>query len=74
MPAENLGLWVVPVSDSPSDPKEGDAVKVQRFSLRFHYQPDGKVGDVSIEGQRVCEGHLVRIPATENWDAYWAVR
>lgn len=74
VPAENLGLWVVPVSDSPSDPKEGDAVKVQRFSLRFHYQPDGKVGDVSIEGQRVCEGHLVRIPATENRDAYWAVR
>lgn len=74
MPAENLGLWVVSVSDSPSDPKEGDAVKVRRFSLRFHYQPDGKVGDVSIEGQRVCEGHLVRIPATENRDAYWAVR
>ena len=74
VPAENLGLWVVSVSDSPSDPKEGDAVKVRRFSLRFHYQPDGKVGDVSIEGQRVCEGHLVRIPATENRDAYWAVR
>lgn len=74
VPAENLGLWVVSGSDSPSDPKEGDAVKVRRFSLRFHYQPDGKVEDVSIEGQRVCEGHLVRIPATENRDAYWAVR
>lgn len=74
VPAENLGLWVVPVLDSPSDPKEGDAVKVRRFSLRFHYLPDGKVGDVSIQGQRVSEGHLVRIPATENRDAYWAVR
>lgn len=71
---KNAGLWVVSSSDSPSDPKEGDAVKVRRFSLRFHYQPDGKVEDVSIEGQRVCEGRLVRIPATENRDAYWAVR
>ena len=72
--AEHLGLWVVPVSDNPASPKEGDKVKVRRFSVRFHYLSDGKVQDVSIAGNRESEGHLVRIPATETQDAYWAVR
>lgn len=72
--AEHLGLWVVPVSDNPAFPKEGDKVKVRRFSVRFHYLSDGKVQDVSITGNRESEGHLVRIPATETRDAYWAVR
>ena len=72
--AEHLGLWVVPVSDNPAEPKEGDKVRVRRFSVRFHYLPDGKVGEVTIEGNRESEGHLVRLPATENRDAYWAIR